>query len=89
MNPNNPSYFEGCQMPKIINIQRGLKKGLVKTASGKVFPVTLQNWLVEGIMLHDFVELRKSKVTGEWIVVDYYINRTVAEEIAETYEEAC
>ena len=64
-------------MPKIINIQRNLKTGLVKTSKGKVFPVTLQDWLVDGIMHGDYVDLKKSPVTGEWIVTDYHINMEI------------
>ena len=88
LNPNHEYYWEGDNLPKIINIQRKLKKGIVQTSTGKKFPVTLQDWLIDGIMLHDFVEINKSPVTGEWIVTNYFINTEVAEEIESSYQEA-
>ena len=75
------------ELPKIINIQRKLKKGLVKTSNGKVFPVTLSDWLVDGVMLQDHVELEKSKVTGEWIVTNYYVNVEVYGAIHNSYQD--
>ena len=87
MNPNNPTYFEGDKLPVIINIQRQFKTGIVKTSTGKKFPVKLQDWLVDGIMLHDYVELKKSKVTGEWIVTNYFINNEVYAAIHNSYQE--
>ena len=87
MNPNNPHYFEGSKMPVIINIQKKFKKGIVKTSTGKKFPVTLSDWLVDGIMLMDYVELKKSKVTGEWIVTNYFINNEVYSAIHNSYQE--
>ena len=74
------------QLPVIINIQRDIKKGMVKTASGKKFPVTLADWLVPGIMLMDHVEIEKSKVTGEWIVTNYYVNMEVYGAIHNSYQ---
>ena len=87
MNPNNPHYFEGDRLPVIINIQKQFKTGIVKTATGKKFPVKLQDWLVDGIMLMDYVELKKSKVTGEWIVTNYFINNEVYNAIHNSYQE--
>ena len=91
-----PQWFDEIdthddKRPVIINIQRNLKTGLVKTSKGKVFPVTLQNWLVDGIMLHDYVELKKSGVTGEWIVTNYFINNEVygQEQDRQRYIRAC
>ena len=74
-------------MPVIINIQKQFKTGIVKTATGKKFPVKLQDWLVDGIMLMDYVELKKSKVTGEWIVTNYFINNEVYAAIHNSYQE--
>ena len=74
-------------MPVIINIQKQFKTGIVKTATGKKFPVTLADWLVDGIMLMDYVELEKSKVTGEWIVTNYFINNEVYNAIHNLYQE--
>ncbi len=87
IDPNADHYFEGDRLPMIINVQRRFKKGLVKTSKGKVFPVTLQDWLVEGIMVYDYVELKKSHVTGEWIVTNYFVNVEVAQEIEDSYNE--
>ena len=87
MNPDNSHYFEGTKMPVIINIQKQFKKGIVKTSTGKKFPVTLADWLVDGIMLMDYVELKKSKVTGEWIVTNYFINNEVYNAIHNSYQE--
>ena len=80
MNTNPPSDYIDCghnKMPKIINIQRQFKTGLVRTSTGKTFPVHLQDWLVDGIMHGDYVDLKKSPVTGEWYVVDYHINMEI------------
>ena len=74
-------------MPVIINIQKKFKTGIVKTSTGKKFPVKLQDWLVDGIMLMDYVELKKSKVTGEWIVTNYFINNEVYSAIHNSYQE--
>ena len=87
MNPNNPHYFEGDRLPVIINIQKKFKTGIVKTPTGKKFPVKLQDWLIDGIMLMDYVELKKSKVTGEWIVTNYFINNEVYNAIHNSYQE--
>ena len=87
MNPNNPHYFEGDRLPVIINIQRRIKKGIVKTTTGEKFPVTLADWLVDSIMLQDYVEIKKSKVTGEWIVSNYFINNEVYAAIHNSYQE--
>ena len=87
MNPNNPHYFEGDRLPVIINIQKKFKTGIVKTPTGKKFPVKLQDWLIDGIMLMDYVELKKSKVTGEWIVTNYFINNEVYAAIHNSYQE--
>ena len=72
--------------PTIINIQRNIKKGLIRTNTGKTFPVTLADWLIDGIMLHDYVEIKKSAVTGEWIVTNYFINNEVYGAIHNSYQ---
>lgn len=87
-----PAYFDEIdtaedKRPTIINIQRNIKKGLVKTNTGKTFPVTLQDWLVDGIMLHDYVEIKKSPVSGEWIVTNYFINNEVYGTIHNSYQD--
>ena len=87
IDPNADHYIQGERLPMMINVQRRLKKGLVKTCTGKVFPVTLQDWLADSIMTYDYVELKKSHVTGEWIVVNYWVNSDVAQEIEDSYNE--
>ena len=89
MNPTDYHFFEGDIMPKIINIQRRFKKGLIRTADGKTHHVTLQDWLLDGIMLQDYVEVKKDHVTDELIVTNYFINVEVAQEIEESYKEEC
>ena len=84
--PNDPIYFEGNHLPVIINIQKSFKKGLVRTRKGKTFPVTLQDWLLDGIQLYDYVELKKY-VTGEWFVTDYHVNMEVYGAIHNSYQE--
>ena len=85
--PVDDTYFEGTRMPQIINIQRKLKRGIVRTSTGKKFHVTLATWLSDCIMLHDYVEIKKSAVTGEWIVTNYYINNEVYGAIHNSYQE--
>ena len=79
-------YWEGDKLPTIINIQRKLKHGLVKLANGTIVHVTLQDWLLDGIELYDYVDLEKSAVTGELIVTNYYINREVVGSIHNSYQ---
>ena len=85
-NDFSEDVFEGDEMPKIINIQRKLKHGLVKLNNGTIIHVSLQNWLLEGIELYDYVELEKSAVTGELIVTDYHINTEVSGSIHNSYQ---
>lgn len=79
-------FAECTELPKIIKIEKQVKKGIVKNQDGKVFPVTLQDWLADSIELLDFVELEKS-VTGEWIVTDYTVNIEVYGAIHNSYQE--
>ena len=72
--PNDHIRTNEDPMPVVINIQPEFKTGMVRTATGKKFPVKLQDWLIEGIKLMDYVELKKSAVTGEWIVTNYFVN---------------
>ena len=55
-------------MATIVNIQRNLKTGLVKTNKGKIFPVKIQDQLLNRINLNDAVTLKKSSVSKEWII---------------------
>ena len=72
---------------KIIHIDRQRKVGLVKSDNmKKSLRVTLQDWLIDGIMLFDYVKLNKSGVTGEYIVTDYYVNVEVSAAIHNSYQ---
>ena len=84
-NPPKDDTILEPNMPTIINIQKDIGKGMVKTCTGKKFPVTIKQSLLEGIQLLDYVTIRKSKVTGEWIVVDYFVNSEIYND--EYYEE--
>ena len=89
MNTNPPRIDEpvtGDEL-KIIHIDRRNKRGLVKADNMRFSqPVTLQDWLVDSIMLQDFVKIKKSVVTGELIVVDYFINHEVYDPIHNSYQ---
>lgn len=80
-------YFEGIEMPILINLQRRLKKGIVKFHNGNTLIVTIKDNLVDDIMLYDHVDLTYSPVSHEWIVTNYHINVDVAQEIEDSYKE--
>jgi len=80
MNCNPPlddTYFQGCKLPTLINKQPQFKTGMVKTCTGKKFPVHLSPVVCEGALIGDYVTLKKSAVTGEYIAVDYIINMEI------------
>lgn len=52
----------------VVNIQKQFRTGLVKTAKGKIFPVKLHDSVMNTIRENDTVELRKSSVSGDWII---------------------
>lgn len=85
-NDFSDDIIEGNEMPKIINIQKKLKHGLVKLTNGTIVHVSLQDWLLDGIELYDYVELKKSHVSKEWIVIDYHVNTEVAGSIHNSYQ---
>lgn len=55
-------------MPIIVNIQRNLKTGLVKTRTGKIFPVTIEGKFLRRVNVNDTVKLKKSPISGDWII---------------------
>ena len=55
-------------MAIVVNIQKQLRTGLVKTAKGKIFPVKLHDSVMNHIKENDAVELKKSQVSGDWII---------------------
>ena len=48
--------------------------------SNKSFPVTMQNWLKHLVCVGDLAIVKKSQVSGEWIMTDYirYIDEVTA-----------
>ena len=88
MNTNPPkdnTYFEGSTLPVIINLQKEFKTGIIKTATGKKFPVTIPDWIIPGIQLLDYVEITKSQVTGEWVVTNYHVNVEFMEDVLSSH----
>lgn len=55
-------------MAIIVNIQKQFKTGLVKTNKGKIFPVKIQDQILNRINLNDAVTLKKSSVSKEWVI---------------------
>ena len=89
-NPPNDTNTAGyTRLPMLINIQKRFGTGIVKTSTGKKFPVTLSPIVQKGAMLLDYVEIKKSAVTGEWIATNYFINIEVAQEIEDSYKTPC
>ena len=76
MNTNPPRVDEpltGDEL-KIIHIDPILKVGLVKSDNMKYSQhVELQDWLIDGIKLLDYVTVKKT-VEGKLIVVNYHVN---------------
>ena len=77
MNTNPPKVDEpltGDEL-RIIHIDPIQKVGLVKSDNmKKSLAVKLQDWLIPGVMLNDYVTVEKSPVTHELWVVDYHVN---------------
>ena len=60
---------------KLIHIDPIRKTGLVKSDNmKKSLVVKLQDWLIPGVQLMDYVTVEKSMVTGELWVTDYHVN---------------
>lgn len=55
-------------MAIVVNIQKQFRTGLVKTAQGKIFPVKLHDSVMNKIKENDAVELKKSPVSGDWLI---------------------
>lgn len=58
---------------KVINKQ-GNKALLLSNTSNKSFPVTMQDWLKHLVCVGDLAIVKKSQVSGEWIMTDYIRN---------------
>ena len=79
MNTNPPkdnTPLEGDQW-KVIHIDRQRKTCLIRKGKGKSYPCVLADWLVEGIMHSDFVDVKYNTVSKEWTVVNYHINMEI------------
>ncbi len=88
MNTNPPkdnTPFEGDQW-KVIHIDRQRKTCLIRKGKGKSYPCVLADWLVDGIMHSDFVDVKYNTVSKEWMVVDYHINFPVYAAIHNSYQ---
>lgn len=75
--PKGDEFFEGCNYPILINKQPRFKTGMIRTCTGKKFPVHLSPIVCDGAMIGDYVTIKKSAVTGEWIAVDYFVNMEI------------
>ena len=70
----------------VIEINRKGKTCLIRKGKGKSYPCTLTDWLVDSIMLHDYVDVKYSPVSREWIVTDYHVNMEVYGPIHNSYQ---
>jgi hypothetical protein len=71
----------------VIHINRRDKTCLIRKGNkGPSYPCVLTDWLVDGIMLRDYVDVKYNAVSREWTVVDYHINTEVYGSIHNTYQ---
>lgn len=71
----------------VININRRAKTCLIRKGDkGKSYPCTMANWLVDSIMLRDYVDVQYNAVSREWMVTDYHINMEVYGAIHNSYQ---
>ena len=75
--PRDDTYFEGEKLPQVIHINKLERTCLVKVAPGKSVIAHLSKEMNEAIQLLDFVTLKKSPVTGELNVIDYFVNEDI------------
>ena len=84
--PNDNTPFED-ELPQVIYIDKVNLTCLVRIAPRESVVAHLKNRaMAEAIQLLDYVDLKWSHVTKQFQVVNYYVNREVTEEIAETYQ---
>ena len=83
--PRDETYFEGETLPQVIHIDKANRTCLVKVAPNKSVIAHLTKEKAEAIQLLDYVEIKKSPVTGEINVIRYYVNQDVYNE--EYYQE--
>ena len=56
---------------KVIHKDHTTNTCLVRNGSKPSFPVTMQKWLRNLVCVGDLAVVKKSPVTGEWIMTDY------------------
>ena len=72
---------------EVIHIDRRNKTCLIRKGNkGPSYPCVLSDWLVDGIMLRDYVDVKFNPVSREWIVTDYRINVEVYGAIHNSYQ---
>ena len=59
---------------KIISIDRKNLTCMVESAKGNRYPVSMDKHLADGVQIGDTAHVVKSKVSHEWIIIDYDIN---------------
>ena len=72
---------------EVIHINRKDKTCLIRKGKGPSYPCVLADWLVDGVMLRGYVDVKYNPVSHEWTVVDYRINSEVYGSIHNTYQE--
>ena len=77
---------------QIIHINRKdktclIRKGNGEKVTGRSYSCTLADWLIEGVMLGDFVTVEFNPVTRKRMVTDYRINTVLYARIHNSYQE--
>ena len=88
--PRDETWTEDLDW-QIIHINKREKTCLIRKGDGekqygKSYPCILADWLIEGILLMDFVTPKYDAVSREWIVTDYRINFPVYAAIHNSYQ---
>ena len=83
---NNTEWIVEESEWEVIHINRQDKTCLIRKGKGQSYPCTLADWLVDGIMLRDYVDVKFNPVSREWIVTDYRINVEVYGAIHNSYQ---
>ena len=72
---------------KVIHLDKLNKTCLIRKGNGSSYPCVLADWLVDGILLHDYVDVKYNPVSRVWMVVNYRINMEVYAAIHNSYQE--
>jgi len=59
---------------KIIHVDRKNLTCMVESAKGNRYPVSMAKYLADGVQIGDMAHVVKSRVSHEWIMIDYDIN---------------